>query len=276
MMTLYIAFEAAERGEISLDAVATVSANAAAEPGSRLGLRAGQRIALRHLVRATAVKSANDAATALAEAISGSEPAFVERMNATARRLGLAGTTFRNAHGLTAEGHLTTARDMSRLGRHLLFDHPDYYNLFSRLEADAGVARVRHTNRRFLTSYEGADGIKTGYTRAAGFNLTASAVKGDKRLIVTVFGAPSSAARAAQVAELMEAAFARVPESVPARPPASAMVAQLPATTGSLFAPPATAPSRTRETRPESGVGGVIALGSVGLGGLGKGAGAIR
>jgi D-alanyl-D-alanine carboxypeptidase len=219
MMTLYIAFEAAERGEIDLDARTTVSARAAAEPGSQLGLAAGQRIALRHLVRAVAVKSANDAATALAEAIAGDEGAFVARMNATAASMGLRSTTFRNAHGLTAEGHLTTARDMSRLGRRLMHEYPGYFGLFSRLTADAGIARVAHTNRRFLSGFAGADGIKTGYTRAAGFNLTASARRGAKRLIVTVFGAPSSAARAARAGRLMEWGFARIPEDAAPLPP---------------------------------------------------------
>jgi len=218
MMTLYLAFEAFERGR-DPDAVVTVSAKAAAEAGSRLGLRAGQRISLRHLVRAVAVASANDAATALAEALGGSEAAFVAEMNARAADLGMAGTTFRNAHGLTAEGHLSTARDMSLLGRHLFFDYPEYWGLFGRLQADAGVATVAHTNRRFLSGYGGADGIKTGYTRAAGFNLTASAARGEKRLVVTVFGAPSSAARAARVARLMDAAFARAPEMVALRAP---------------------------------------------------------
>lgn len=219
MMTLYLAFEAAARGEIDLDAMTTVSARAAAAPGARLGLRQGQRIRLRHLVRATAVRSGNDAAIALAEAIAGTEPAFVARMNARARAMGLDGTTFRNAHGLTAEGHLTTARDMSELGRRLWWDYPDEWALFRQITVDAGVARVAHTNRRFLSGYRGADGIKTGYTRAAGYTLTGSARRGEVHLIATVFGAPSSAARAARVSALLDAAFQRAPEQVAAVPP---------------------------------------------------------
>ena len=112
MLTLYIAFDAVKRREIGLDTMVTVSAKAAAEPPSRLGLRQGQRISLRHLIRAAALKSGNDAATAIAEAISGSESAFAQRMNRTAKALGMTRSTFRNAHGLTAEGHLSTARDM--------------------------------------------------------------------------------------------------------------------------------------------------------------------
>ncbi len=178
MMTLYIAFEAVENGEIGLDTLVTISKNAAAEPPSKLGLKPGQKIKLRYLIRAAAVKSANDAATAIGEAIEGSEAAFARRMNRTAKDLGMSRTTFKNAHGLTATGHLSTARDMSVLGRHVFYDYPGYYNIFSRTTADAGVRTVTHTNSRFLNSYAGADGIKTGYTSAAGFNLVASAERG--------------------------------------------------------------------------------------------------
>ncbi|UWR26803.1 D-alanyl-D-alanine carboxypeptidase [Sulfitobacter sp. S223] len=220
MMTLYIAFQAIERGEISLDTKVTVSQNAASEQPSKLGLRAGQKIALRYLVRAAAVKSANDAATAIGEAIEGSEAKFARRMNRTAKQLGMTRTTFKNAHGLTENGHLSTARDMTAMGRHLLYDFPQYYNLFSRITADAGVRQVSHTNRRFLSSYKGADGIKTGYTRAAGFNLTASAERGNERIIVTVFGGASTTSRNAKVAELMDLGFRRAPSSAPLRKPA--------------------------------------------------------
>jgi D-alanyl-D-alanine carboxypeptidase len=223
MMTLYIAFEAIEHGEISLDDEVTISRNAAAEPPSKLGLKPGQKIKLRYLIRAAAVKSANDAATAIGEAIEGSEAAFARRMNRTAKALGMSRTTFKNAHGLTESGHLSTARDMTVLGRHLFYDYPDYYNLFSRTTADAGVRTVSHTNTRFLTSYKGADGIKTGYTSASGFNLTASAHRGSERIITTVFGGRSTASRNAKVAELMDLGFKRAPSRVavvkPAKPP---------------------------------------------------------
>ncbi|MEL6599229.1 MAG: D-alanyl-D-alanine carboxypeptidase family protein, partial [Pseudomonadota bacterium] len=161
MMTLYVAFEAIKNGEISLDQTVRVSRTASREPPSKLGLRQGQRISIRYLIRAAAIKSANDAATALGEAISGSERAFAQRMNATARALGMNNTSFRNAHGLTESGHLSTARDMSRLARHLFFDHAEYYNLFGRTQVNAGVANVRNTNWRLLQNYRGADGIKT-------------------------------------------------------------------------------------------------------------------
>ena len=214
MMTLYVAFEAVERGEIGLDDWVTVSGNAASEPPSRLGLRKGARIRVRHLIRAAAVKSANDAATALGEAVSGSEEAFVARMNRTAKALGMNATTFRNAHGLTQKGHLSTARDMTTMGRRLFYDFPDYYNIFSRRSTDAGLKTVANTNRRLLANYRGADGIKTGYTNAAGYNLVASAERGGERVIATVFGGASGAARNRRVAELLDLGFQRAPSRV--------------------------------------------------------------
>lgn len=220
MMTLYIAFQAIERGEISLDTMVRISRNAAAEPPSKLGLQAGQQIRLRHLIRAAAVKSANDAATAIGEAIEGSEAAFSRRMNRTAKSMGMTRTTFKNANGLTREGHMSTARDMTILGRHLLYDYPEYYNLFGRKSTDAGMRTVNNTNRRFLESYRGADGIKTGYTRAAGFNLVASAERGNERIIATVFGGRSTATRNAKVAELLDLGFRRAPSTAALRKPA--------------------------------------------------------
>ncbi len=214
MMTLYITFEAVRRGEISMDTIVTISRTAASEPPSKLGLKPGQKIKLRYLVRAAAVKSANDAATAIGEAIEGSEAAFARRMTRTAQALGMSRTTFKNAHGLTEAGHLSTARDMTVMGRRLFYDFPEYYNLFSRLTTDAGVQKVAHTNRRFLASYRGADGIKTGYTNAAGFNLVASAERDGVRIITTVFGGRSTSDRNAKVAELMDMGFRRAPSSV--------------------------------------------------------------
>lgn len=219
MMTLYIAFEAVRLGEITMDTQVTISSNAAAEPPSELGLRSGSRIALRYLVRAAAVRSANDAATAIGEAIEGSEAAFARRMNRTARALGMTRTTFRNAHGLTEEGHLSTARDMTTMGRRIFFDYPQYYNIFSRRSTDAGIATVRNTNRRVLDAYRGADGIKTGYTRAAGFNLVASAERGQERIIATVFGGRSTATRNQRIMELLDMGFARAPSRATIRRP---------------------------------------------------------
>ncbi len=219
MMTLYIVFQEIEAGRLSLDTRVTVSKHAAAQPPSRLGLKSGQKISVRHLIRAAAVKSANDAAAALGDAVSGDHVAFAKRMTRTARSLGMNNTTFKNAHGLTAEGHLSTAYDMNILGRHLFYDFPQYYNIFSRRTADAGIATVNNTNTRFLNNYEGADGIKTGFTSAAGFNLTASALRGNKRIIATVFGGTSTANRNARMAELMDIGFDKARNRVREQPP---------------------------------------------------------
>jgi len=219
MMTLYIAFEEIERGNISLDSMVTITKHAAAQPPSRLGLRSGQKIQLRYLIRAAAIKSANDAATAIGEFIGGDEAAFAKRMTRTAKALGMSNTTFKNANGLTAQGHLSTARDMTILGRHLFYDFPQYYNLFARRSVDAGMATVNNTNRRFLDAYEGADGIKTGYTVAAGFNLTASAERGGKRLIATIFGGKSTADRNAKMMKLLDLGFGKAPRNAPVNPP---------------------------------------------------------
>lgn len=251
MMTLYIAFEAVRRGEITLDTEVRVSRHASNEVPSKLGLRAGQRIALRYLIRAAAVKSANDAATAIGEAISGSEEAFAQRMNRTARALGMNDTTFRNAHGLTQSGHLSTARDMTTLGRRLFYDYPQYYNLFSRQTTDAGVTRVRNTNRRLLNAYEGADGIKTGFTSAAGFNLVSSAERGGVRIIATVFGGRSTATRNARIAELLDLGFERAPRRVTERRPA------LPVYAGATTPGP-TAPAVSARPVPRGSSGGTV------------------
>lgn len=232
MMTLYIAFGEIRSGRLSLDTMITVSKHAAAEPPSRLGLRAGQKIALRYLIRAAAVKSANDAAAAIGDAIGGSPAGFAKKMNRTAKSLGMTNSTFKNANGLTASGHMSTARDMTTLGRHLFYDFPEFYNIFSRRSTDAGMAQVASTNRKFLDAYKGADGIKTGYTVPAGFNLTASAERGNVRIIATIFGGQSTAQRNSKMAELLDLGFAKAPANArvtkpdtPALDPENALVA---------------------------------------------------
>lgn len=219
MLTLYICFDAIQRGELSLDTVVTVSREAASQPPSHLGLRAGQKIQLRYLIRAAAVKSANDAAWAIADAISGNVTEFAKRMNATAKKLGMDDSHFENPNGLTLEGHLSSAHDMAILGRHLFYDFPQYYNIFSRRSTYAGVAEVYSTNRKFLNAYEGADGIKTGYTWASGFNLVASAKRGNKRIIAAEFGGSSVVNRNEKMAELLNLGFKRAPANVAVQRP---------------------------------------------------------
>ena len=213
---------------------------------------------MRYLIRAAAIKSANDAATALGEAVAGSEEAFAARMNAYARAMGMKNTTFRNANGLTRDGHMSTARDMAVLGRRLVYDFPQYYNIFSRTSTSAGIATVRNTNRRLLEAYPGADGIKTGYTRAAGFNLVSSAQRGDRRVIVALLGGKSTASRNAEVARLMDLGFASMPAHAKLAQPAplrGVAVASAPASgargsTAAVVAQASEAPALVASVRP--------------------------
>lgn len=214
MMTLYMAFEAVTAGRISLDRKVRVSRHASRQVPSKLYLRTGQSVTIRDLIRATAVKSANDAAVALAEALGGSEHDFARQMTVRARQLGMKNTAFRNASGLTAKGQYSSARDMAILGRALFYDFPQYYNLFGRKQTTAAGKSIRSTNRRLLGSYRGADGIKTGYTNAAGYNLVSSAERGSERIIAVVFGGKSSRWRNARTAELLNMGFSRAPTRV--------------------------------------------------------------
>ncbi len=223
MMTLYLAFEALQNGQLRLDQRLRVSRHASRQPASKLYLKAGQRVTVRHLLRATAIKSANDAAMVLAEAIGGSQRGFATLMTRKARALGMGSTTFKNPHGLTQAGHLSTARDMARLARHLYFDFPQYYNLFGRKTARAAGKRLYNTNR-LLSSYRGAEGLKTGYTRAAGFNLVATAKRGQRRVIAVVMGGKSSRSRNARVAELLDLGFRKTPARAAEIPPSRAAV----------------------------------------------------
>lgn len=213
LMTLYLTFEAVENGQLRLDQSVRVSRKASRQPASKLYLKAGQRVTIRSLIRATAIKSANDAAMVLAETIGGSERAFAELMTAKARALGMRNTTFRNPHGLTQSGHLSTARDMAILARHVYFDFPQYYNVFGRKTDRAAGKRIYSTNR-LLRSYRGAEGMKTGYTRAAGYNLVATASRGSERIIAVVLGGKSSRSRNRQVAKLLDLGFSRADSRV--------------------------------------------------------------
>ena len=229
MMTLYLAFEAVRTGALRLDQKVRVSRRAARQVPSKIGLKAGRKVSIRDLIRATAVKSANDAAVALGEAIAGSETAFAKQMTRKARALGMKNTTFRNASGLTHAGQKSTARDMAILGRRLFYDYPQYYNLFSRKKTRTYGKTVYSTNRRHLAAYRGADGIKTGYTRAAGFNLVSSAKRGDKRIIAVVFGGKTSRSRNRRVAELLDMGFKRAPRYAAVIKPSRAAVLRSPA-----------------------------------------------
>ena len=211
LMTLYIAFYMIEAGELDLDQKATFTRNAAAEPPVELGLWPDAQIKVRYLIRATGVQGANDAATALGETIAGSEAAFARLANQFAKELGMENTTFKNAHGLTESGHLSTARDMARLTLALRRDFPEYWNLLGRPTADAGIKTVNHSGRRLLEAYEGVEAVKTGYTRAAGFTGMALVTRDTRAVLTVVFGGRSTATRNARMAELLNLGLERAP-----------------------------------------------------------------
>lgn len=209
LMTLYIAFYMIEAGELDLDQHVTITRNAAAEPPAKLGLWPDMRIKARYLIRAAGVQGANDAATALGEAIAGSEAAFARLANQFAKELGMENTTFRNAHGLTDSGHMSTARDMARLTLAVRKDFPEYWNLLGRPTADAGIKKVKHSGRRLLETYEGVEAVKTGYTRAAGFTGMAVVTRDTRAVLTVIFGGRSTATRNARMAELLDMGLER-------------------------------------------------------------------
>lgn len=206
MMTLYLAFDAIKLGRTSLDTSIRVSRQAAQQPPSRLGIAAGGRITVRNAIDALIVRSANDVATALAEHLAGSERAFAEQMTAKARDLGMTRTVFRNAHGLHHPEQVTTARDMAVLALALLRHHGNHYARFGAREFRFNQARHRSHNH-LLRNYSGADGMKTGYIRAAGFNLAASAVRDGRRIVAVALGGDTAAERDAHMVRLLDAGF---------------------------------------------------------------------
>ncbi|MGQ9369763.1 serine hydrolase [Azospirillum sp. ST 5-10] len=208
MMTLYLAFEALDDGRLKLDQALPVSAHAQSMPPTKLGVRAGQTLRAEQAILALVTKSANDAAVVLAEAMGGSEWQFAQLMTRKARQLGMRTTVFRNASGLPDDEQVTTARDMAILSRALIADHPKYYPYFSRRDFVYGGKRLRNHNR-LMSRYDGMDGIKTGYIRASGFNLAASAVRGGRRLIAVVLGGRTTAWRDNRVAELLDRSFGK-------------------------------------------------------------------
>ena len=201
MMTLYILFEEMERGQLSLNSSIAISPTAARQAPTKLGLPAGSAILVQDAILAVAVKSSNDIAVAVAEAIEGSEPAFAARMTRTARRLGMRSTIYRNASGLPDAAQITTAQDIAILARALRNDFPRQYRYFS-VQSFAYNGRTYKNTNQLLGEVPGMDGIKTGYVRASGYNLAASVRRDGKSLIVVVLGGSSSSARNARVAAL--------------------------------------------------------------------------
>jgi len=214
MMTLFMIFEAIDRKRIGFDTQWKVSAFAAGQSPTKLGLQAGRSASVRDVVLGLITKSANDAAVVAAENLAGSEPEFAQQMTQRARRLGMARTTFRNASGLPHPEQRSTAADLARLSRALVRSFPHHYHLFSTANfTHAGV--THHNHNRFMQWYDGADGLKTGYIHASGFNLAASATRNGRRLIGVVMGGPSSGWRDERMGEVMDASFAKRPRRDP-------------------------------------------------------------
>jgi D-alanyl-D-alanine carboxypeptidase len=206
MMTAYLAFEAIRDGRASKDTRIFVSPAAQKMPPTRLGLKVGQFVSLDEALQALMMRSANDIAVAIAEALGGSEDDFVKQMNQTAARLGMNNTHFINPHGLPEENQITTARDMALLSRALLRDFPEEAPLYARTQATIHKINIGSHNA-LLTTFDGGDGIKTGYTCASGYNLAASATRDGHRVIAIVLGETSNAARTARAAALLENGF---------------------------------------------------------------------
>jgi D-alanyl-D-alanine carboxypeptidase (penicillin-binding protein 5/6) len=202
MMTLYLTFEALHRGKLSWGTKIPVSRNAAGKPPTKLGLRAGGTVSVRDAVNGMIVKSANDAAAAMGEALGGSESNFGRIMTQKARQLGMSRTVFVNASGLPSSQQVTTARDMSTLAVALMNDFPREYRLFSQPSFVYRGSRIRGHNN-LMYRYQGMDGIKTGYTNASGFNIVSAVRQGNRRVIGVVMGGATARSRDGKMASLL-------------------------------------------------------------------------
>ncbi|WP_027036677.1 D-alanyl-D-alanine carboxypeptidase [Mesorhizobium ciceri] len=202
MMTLYLTFEAMAKGKISRNTPVVFSAKASAEAPTKLGVKPGGSVTVETAILSIVTKSANDSATALGEMLGGNETTFARMMTAKARALGMNGTVFRNANGLPDPGQFTTARDMATLGIALREHFPQYYGYFSQRSFLYGRKRINGHNR-LLGRIKGVDGIKTGYTRASGFNLVSSVSDGNRRIVGVVMGGTSGGSRDNQMASLI-------------------------------------------------------------------------
>lgn len=220
MMTLYLLFEDLETGKVNLRTPLKVTPRAERQQPSSLGLRKGETIPVLTAIQAIVIKSANDVAVTIAENLAANETAFAERMTRKARLLGMSHTVYRNASGLPNKQQVTTARDLARLALALQRDFPKYYKYFSLTEFEYG-GQVIPTHNRLMTSYPGADGLKTGFIQASGFNLAASAHRDGRRLIAVVMGGETARWRDQRTADLLDRGFADVAyaSAKPPRPP---------------------------------------------------------
>ena len=255
MMTLYMTFQALETGRLSLDQKLIVSRRAAGMPASKLGLKKGQTITVKQAILALVTKSANDVAVVLAETMGGTESQFAAMMTDRAQAMGMSRTTFRNASGLPDRRQMSTARDMATLAHRLIRDYPQHYSYFSTSSFTYGKRKYRNHNK-LLKTYKGVDGIKTGYIRASGFNLAASAIRNNRRLIAVVFGGKTSGSRNRHMAKLLDQGFqsVNIARSMPllAPPPRKPAVVAVAYSPEQVQAPKATAKAPTKSTPAKS------------------------
>jgi D-alanyl-D-alanine carboxypeptidase len=226
MMTLYMVFEALRDGRTQLGSRIVMSEEAASRPPSKLGIPPGGGLTVEQAILALVTKSANDVAAAVGEHLGGSEERFAQMMTMRARSLGMTQTRFRNASGLPDWEQVTTARDMATLGRRLFTDFPNRYHYFGTVHFAWGRAQIRNHNR-MLGDYDGADGIKTGFINASGFNIVTSAQRDGVRLVGATFGGSSWVERDRHMGALLDQGFARM--GVAPRAPSSVMAAAAPA-----------------------------------------------
>jgi len=206
MMTVYLLFERLAEGRLKLDDTFEVSEKAWRMGGSKMFVEVGKKVSVEDLIQGIVVQSGNDACVVVAEGLAGTEDAFATEMTQRAREIGMASSTFKNASGWPAEGHLVTARDLSILARRTIRDFPQFYHYYS--EKSFTYAGIRQGNRNpLLYKTPGADGLKTGHTQAAGYGLTGSAIRDGRRLVLVLNGLASASARAEESTRLMEWGF---------------------------------------------------------------------
>ena len=206
IMTAYVALKAVKEGRMTLDTLLTVSPTAAAQSPSKMGFKPGTQVTLDNALKMMMVKSANDIAVVIAEGVGGSIDGFSAEMNKNAQRLGMTQTSYVNPNGLPAEGQITSARDLGILARAIIRDLPEY-EYFMHVPAIKFGRRITANFNKLIGRYPGADGMKTGFICASGFNLVATATRNNKRLIAVVLGAQSSSQRALKAAQLLERGF---------------------------------------------------------------------
>jgi D-alanyl-D-alanine carboxypeptidase len=206
LMTVYVALKAVHEGRLTLETPLVVSPYANSMSPSKMGFRPGTEVTLDNALKMLMVKSANDLAVTIAEGVSGSVEAFADEMNAAAASIGMRESRFFNPNGLPDSRQVTSARDMALLGRALYLQFPEHADLFNIFAFRLG-SRMSRNHNPLLGSYPGTDGMKTGFTCSAGFNIVATALRGDRRLITVVMGAPSSGARSAMATALFDRGF---------------------------------------------------------------------